>query len=106
VVPADDAGALDPHDVETGRHVDGAGSTVLDPGLWPELHRLALVEGPQDVLDDDVCPVEERVVPGDVVGVHSPGTGHGHAQSLGEGGLATATASVDRDQSWASGDAG
>jgi hypothetical protein len=68
--PADHAGAFDPHDVEVGGHRDRPWPSALDPGRWTELHRVAPVQGPQDVLDQEVGPVEERLVPGHVVGVH------------------------------------
>ena len=74
-MPADDAGALDPHDVETGRDAMVPGRPCSTQAGGRNSTRLAPVEGPQDVLDHEVSPVEERVVPGDVVGVHSPDAG-------------------------------
>ncbi|MED7932034.1 Gfo/Idh/MocA family oxidoreductase [Nonomuraea sp. LP-02] len=102
---ADDAGTLDPDELDIGGDGDRSGPAVLDPGVRAEVHRLTLVQGPQDVLGEHGAPVEVGVVPGDVVGVHDGRVGH-LAQSLGQGRLARAAPAVDRDHPRTSGDPG
>jgi hypothetical protein len=54
------------------------------------------VQRPQNVLDQQVRPVEEGVMPGDVVGVHDCRGGNDRAQPFSKQRFPRATAPIDR----------
>lgn len=66
----DDSGSLHPHDIQAGGNGDRPGAVPLLPGVRPVVDVLAPAQGLERVLGQKVGPIEERVVPGEVVGVH------------------------------------
>jgi hypothetical protein len=63
-------GTFDDHQVAVRRDFYRASPVPLLPGRRPEAHRLAAVNWFQDPADEQASPVEHRLTPRDVVGVH------------------------------------
>lgn len=78
-------------------HLDRTGPVALIPRRWAVRNGSTATQRLENSADEQIRPTEERVPPGNVVGVHRP-RARDHAHETGsDRGLATGAATVDRD---------
>ena len=94
--------AFDDDEASVRRHRDRSRSAVSTPPRWPELDGATGAQRLEHVADEHLRPIEERVVPGEVVGADDDGPFEVPGEGVRDRGLAAATAPVDGDDTGAS----
>ena len=94
--PASGSDALHDQQLDPGGHLDRSGPGSLDPALRSIRHGLPDAHRSEHPFDQQRRPVEERMMPGDIVGVHERGPRDTRCQLLSQGGLPRPAATVDR----------